>query len=349
MDGTVTWTTIHNAGNGFIYFCTHAGTSGATEPVWPLVDGGTVVDGTVTWQYGTTLDTQISRAISIGDSDDGAVSYGAAMIVTSPVYDAILEFSGATLDTVFNPKAAAIRLAADMPIDFSGNLALPGISQNNHTLRYTHGVGFPYDPDNSGFGRFSYQTVPTSPAWAASTAYPQGVYVTPSSANGFIYGCLIAGTSGATQPAWPTIVGATVVDGTITWIASAPMQETFAIYDIGVCQFGTDTTVNAVLTLNCAKGAQRQLRFESAGLLRWGVLTGSTPEPGSNVGADFRIRRFDDSGTSLGDALTITRATGAITLGAIPTNAANDAAAASAGVPVGGIYRNGSALMIRVV
>jgi hypothetical protein len=30
-------------------------------------------------------------------------------------------------------------------------------------------------------------------------------------------------------------------------------------------------------------------------------------------------------------------------------NAANDAAAAAAGVPVGGLYRNGSVLMIRVV
>jgi hypothetical protein len=33
---------------------------------------------------------------------------------------------------------------------------------------------------------------------------------------------------------------------------------------------------------------------------------------------------------------------------ALPTNAANDAAAATAGVPVNGIYRNGSVLMVRV-
>jgi hypothetical protein len=32
----------------------------------------------------------------------------------------------------------------------------------------------------------------------------------------------------------------------------------------------------------------------------------------------------------------------------MPTNAANDAAAASAGVAVGGVYRNGSVLMVRV-
>jgi hypothetical protein len=32
----------------------------------------------------------------------------------------------------------------------------------------------------------------------------------------------------------------------------------------------------------------------------------------------------------------------------LPVNAANDAAAATAGVPVGGVYRNGSVLMVRV-
>jgi hypothetical protein len=35
-------------------------------------------------------------------------------------------------------------------------------------------------------------------------------------------------------------------------------------------------------------------------------------------------------------------------LNPLPTNAANDAAAATAGVPVNGVYRNGSILMVRV-
>jgi hypothetical protein len=46
--------------------------------------------------------------------------------------------------------------------------------------------------------------------------------------------------------------------------------------------------------------------------------------------------------------------TGLLTLGAgvtfttLPPLAATDAAAATAGVPVGGVYRNGSILMVRV-
>ncbi len=45
------------AGEGLRYKCTVAGVSAAAEPVWPLVLGGTVVDGGVTWTAVTTAVT----------------------------------------------------------------------------------------------------------------------------------------------------------------------------------------------------------------------------------------------------------------------------------------------------
>ena len=49
--------------NGFRYECTTAGTSHATtEPTWPTTEGGTVVDGTVTWtcRFGNHLGSGVN-------------------------------------------------------------------------------------------------------------------------------------------------------------------------------------------------------------------------------------------------------------------------------------------------
>lgn len=62
----------------------------------------------------------------------------------------------------------------------------------------------------------------TKGTWAANTAYNLNDSVTPTVANGLKFVATTAGTSGATEPVWPTTVGATVTDGTITWKAVAP-------------------------------------------------------------------------------------------------------------------------------
>lgn len=58
----------------------------------------------------------------------------------------------------------------------------------------------------------------TPPAWAANTAYALNAQRIPTAANGYFYRATTAGTSHATtEPTWPTTVGATVADGTVTW------------------------------------------------------------------------------------------------------------------------------------
>lgn len=54
-------------------------------------------------------------------------------------------------------------------------------------------------------------------AWVASKVYGTKSSVVPTAAHSYAYSTVAGGTSGATQPTWPTTVGATVVDGTITW------------------------------------------------------------------------------------------------------------------------------------
>lgn len=53
--------------------------------------------------------------------------------------------------------------------------------------------------------------------WIASTPYVLGDRRAPITRNGHLYIVTTAGTSAASEPAWPTASGATVTDGTIVW------------------------------------------------------------------------------------------------------------------------------------
>lgn len=64
----------------------------------------------------------------------------------------------------------------------------------------------------------------SSATWAATTAYTAAAWVKDS--TGKVYECLIAGTSGATEPV-PGAIGSLVVDGTITWAYRAATSAVF--------------------------------------------------------------------------------------------------------------------------
>lgn len=67
--------------------------------------------------------------------------------------------------------------------------------------------------------------------WLPSTAFTDGEYVVPAPRNGYLYQVTTAGTSGATPPAWPLTVDATVVDGTVTWtnVEALPWVPTYSL------------------------------------------------------------------------------------------------------------------------
>lgn len=54
-------------------------------------------------------------------------------------------------------------------------------------------------------------------SWATLTAYVDGDIVQPTSPNGHTYLCVVAGTSGASEPTFPTD-GFGVLDGTVAWL-----------------------------------------------------------------------------------------------------------------------------------
>jgi hypothetical protein len=67
--------------NSFRYECTTAGTTGATEPVWPVTAGLTVTDGTVIW---TCRDTNTTGAAPVYPSSiGGTVNTGGVQLTTA--------------------------------------------------------------------------------------------------------------------------------------------------------------------------------------------------------------------------------------------------------------------------
>ncbi len=55
-------------------------------------------------------------------------------------------------------------------------------------------------------------------AWAASTAYSLGDVVRASTDNGNVFRCVVAGTSGGTEPTWVTTSFRETADNTVVWV-----------------------------------------------------------------------------------------------------------------------------------
>ncbi|MCE5306379.1 MAG: phage tail protein, partial [Acidobacteriales bacterium] len=54
-------------------------------------------------------------------------------------------------------------------------------------------------------------------SWDDATAYVVGDRILPTSPAGYCYRCTTAGTSGGTEPTWPTVDGDTVTDNGVVW------------------------------------------------------------------------------------------------------------------------------------
>lgn len=84
-----------------------------------------------------------------------------------------------------------------------------------------------------------------SSEWLATHTYTLGQFVKPSTATGFIYKCIVAGDTAASEPTWPVILGNTVVDGGVTWEAADVNQTVpFVVGNVGgVPTVGIDGTL----------------------------------------------------------------------------------------------------------
>lgn len=146
-------------------------------------------------------------------------------------------------------------------------------------------------------------------SWAATTSYAVGAIVRATAVQGFglVFQCTTAGTSGSTQPAWPTLIGSTTIDGGVTWTAISAVYEDLSVLApnaiIELFQLHLDATlhgssdiyyfhngVNAAVTGNIIWNSQSYVRLpiEATGFDY--SSTGSLPRPKlavSNIGSSI--------------------------------------------------------------
>jgi len=53
--------------------------------------------------------------------------------------------------------------------------------------------------------------------WQSGTAYTVNEFVIPTAANGYIYKCVVAGTTSGVEPTWGTTIDGNTTDNSITW------------------------------------------------------------------------------------------------------------------------------------
>ena len=101
-------------------------------------------------------------------------------------------------------------------------------------------------------------------AWSQNTPYALSAQIVPIPPNGQTFSCTQAGTSGTTQPTWPTTTGTPVSDNGVVWTANGPANigydvdtDNDGIPDARYMDFGfplmTDTSGNQFVALGAMK------------------------------------------------------------------------------------------------
>lgn len=122
------------------------------------------------------------------------------------VFEGLGAFDYTTIrnNTIVNGNLSGVTLGAGISI-------APGVATNKY-LDISHNIIKGYSVTDP---------IVNVATWTGATVYPTVSLTKPTVSNSRYYSTTTGGTSGATEPVWPTTPGATIVDGTITWTALA--------------------------------------------------------------------------------------------------------------------------------
>jgi hypothetical protein len=159
--------------------------------------------------------------------------------------------------------------------------------------------------------------------------------------------------SGFSVTGWGSEYLSVWLSSTTNDVASDANMQQIANFTLNNATFGSAAVAAAQsVVVDGQAGQYRGFVIRTSGISRWSMQATNGAEGGSNTGSNFQIACANDAGSPLFTPLQINRTTGVITINngltmPLLTNAANDAAAASAGIGVGQFYRNGSIVMQR--
>lgn len=121
-------------------------------------------------------------------------------------------------------------------------VAVAGTLQPNETIMFGAVTAKPHES-----ALVNSVTTPTYSAWQGTHAYLVGATVVPTVANGHFYTATAPGTSGSTEPTWPTD-GSTVSDGSgaLVWQDSGPIISTVTLAVGLVSGYAAATVVKRV-------------------------------------------------------------------------------------------------------
>ena len=147
-------------------------------------------------------------------------------------------------------------------------------------------------------------------AWVASTAFALGDIrrATTTQNSGLVFKCTTAGTSGSSQPTWPTDIGSTITDNTVVWVAISSVYADLS-----------GLAINAIIELfelhydSALQGSSDILRFHAGSNAD---LTGNIVWAGNSyVRLPINAEGFEytNSGTLPRPTLSVANLNGAIT------------------------------------
>lgn len=256
VDGTITWVNqgqawtagrAYQAGMvaesnnpgpytmGLLFQAQNAGTSGATEPAWPPVAGGTVNDNGITWKaigFYPGAFTGCSPMQIVSRASGGAETTIAAEgdLIPGGNGEQLMGWSellamNSSGKVAFRAESAGfLRNDDESPSGIftagPGGGALAKIAASGSTIGGRVACGFSAMTAMNDAGQVLADAYGRRHAelWQPNHVFAPNTEIYPTVPSQLSFRTGLGGTSGPTEPAWPISPAQNVTDGTITWV-----------------------------------------------------------------------------------------------------------------------------------